>query len=186
MHPATRVSGVLLASPRCALNDPLTDAMSGPTVASVRGVTHRSDTPRLPLWLTAIIWLVAFAIVMTVTFIITSLNADAEQRDFAQRSGSTPVVLSGQLETAEVLVSAAQLITSAEFEETTVEVSLTRKPDSYHRSPIVRVEFEGLVCQTGRSWLWSDEINNTLTLRCDRFISKRELADVGIGDVQMW
>lgn len=168
------------------MNDPLADAMSLPTVANVRSVTRRPDTPRLPFWLTVIVWLVAFAIVMTVTFIITTLNADAEQRDFAQRSGSTPVALSGQLETAEVLVTAAQLITSAEFEETTVEVSLTRKPDSYLRSPIVRVEFEGLVCQTGRSWLWSNEIYNTLTLRCDRFISKRELEDAGTGAVQIW
>lgn len=122
---------------------------------------------------------------MTFTFIITTMNGEAAQRDFAQRSGTVVVPLSGELETEAVLVTAAELITDAEFEETTVEMSLTRKPDSSIRSPIVRVEFRNLVCQTARSWLWSHETSNTLTLRCDRFITKQDLEAAGGGSVEI-
>ena len=133
---------------------------------------------------TIVVWAIAFVIVATVSGLIAQARADARDADYAARSGSVEVPLSGEMSNEELRVVSAVLTTDAESSTTTMTVRVIVGPEASSRNPTIRITTATVTCQTTRAWLWGPG-QDDLPMKCDRHLHKDELAGAGNGVVEI-
>lgn len=145
---------------------------------------RRQTDARLGPIATVAVWVVAFAIVATIGGLIAQARGNARDADFAARSGSVDVPLSGEMSNEQVTVVSAVLTTDAESYTTTMTVRVTAGPAASNRNPPIRITTPMVTCETTRAWLWNLD-QDDLPMKCDRHLHKDELDGVGSGVVEI-
>lgn len=125
---------------------------------------------------------VTAAVVLLFALLIGGIAFANNQRSgWEEQSGTSPVQLSGTLQTETWLISEGVLDTDAQHEITRLRLTLTAGGNPY-RDPELRVRFEsGLTCQRHDGWRWS---GGHATYYCEEYLPLSELDHVGIGLVE--
>jgi len=122
------------------------------------------------------------ALALTLAVAMPAMSAEAAPA----KNTKSKVVLSGALEGSGYSISPKAILeTSTKYKETTMTVRVLRTNDPTQRTPIVTVSLRDgkLVCETGRSWIWSTDEGSTLTLLCDKYVKAKTVKKTKTGVV---
>ena len=113
-----------------------------------------------------------------------------QKAQWEANSGSHTVKVEGALWGDDFeLADTATLVTSAQYEETSIELHISRTSERSTMTPIVVLEIEhgggrGR-CETPRSWMWSTDAGSTVTLLCNLYLELDDIREVDAVSVDL-